>query len=661
LFRAGHIDEGIAFLKKMLPPQTPAEGMLALGYVSESLLEQKRFEEAWQLADNGPPQERADNIVQYIQRTIAKNYYEKEPSNHAWIPHLPPYIPKKDDAEIYRAEANRALERLKKLLEQNAADQEQVRVVSNQSAEVINSHAAKNLIAQSLAAVGRSDEAYALVKDEQYPSEILRIILKERCENGTPEEVERWFQKVRKLYDEGKINDGHVPPETTFIWYCLDAGKYLDAMDAIEGFAKRSGGSERGWTGSPDGYFDRIPKHNLETGFRYNSKELLDRMIKYHDKSVDEEGVFVIKGQRIRQNRFKFYSHIVKAQLNLGLVDDALESLRKITSSLEALEALGDIMFYVLKHKTPKEASRIEAAAIKIFKNVGELKSKVTIVNNGKVVGEEEHYMGDYLLVNYYAQLAVRLMKDGEAEKGAKYLKTALDWAEAEQVRQEKKEGRELSSSQVERVCVALISDGYLDEAAEIADRIEKRYLMPNLHLQIAEKRAAAGETEKAKAALRKAFETLSRVEGFFCHPLDYNTYARMATLAAGFNDKEFFYEIMNAGMKIADRDNWCDSGYRCSGPLSIFARQLAVYGDKEHPLFVQAEKYADGFKEMNQKADLYFSLGVSRAMLGDHENARRLLKKGIEARQKDEFKSVSSGFCSAIIEARSYEKQNRR
>jgi len=43
--------------------------------------------------------------------------------------------------------------------------------------------------------------------------------------------------------------------------------------------------------------------------------------------------------------------------------------------------------------------------------------------------------------------------------------------------------------------------------------------------------------------------------------------------------------------------------------------------------------------------------------MLGDHENARRLLKKGIEARRQDQLKISSTGYCAAIVEARSYEK----
>jgi|GEM_PF-2285503 len=578
LFRAGRIDDGIAFLQKILPPQDEADGMLAAGYVSESLLEQKRFDLAWQIADSGSSfsLEHADNIRQYILRTLAKNYPEKVSTHYTKIPRLPPYVPNEADAEIYRTEADRALEQLLKLPEKITDDRERGMMT-------------QYVILNALAALGRSDEAYALAENDQIRVSLLRTILKERVQNGTQEEVDQWFQKVRQFYDDGKVSGGFdTPPATTFIWYCLDAGKYLDAMDAIESHGSR----DRGIVGSPSGYFGRIPELNVETDFRYNSKELLDRLIKHHEVLVKDPGNF---GQR---NHFQFYQRLIKAQLNLGLLDDALESLRKITSSLEALESLGDIAFYAVKNKEPEEASHIEAAAIGIFQDVEEVK---------------KNDMGNFYLVDFFVRLAVRFMKEGEAEKGAAYLKTALDKAEEVQRRNENESRRRINAySQMEGICGILVVNDYLDEAAQIAGQIESRYLMPEIHLSIAEKQAEAGEAEKAKSALRKAFEQISQIRQFF-HPLDYTTYARMASLAVKLEDKELFYEIMNVGMQVAEQQKWYDSGYGSSDALGVFVRQLAVYGDEEHPLFVRAEEAAEGFKEMNKKADLYFSLGVSQ------------------------------------------------
>ena len=645
LFRAGRIDEGIALLKEMLPPQAPEEGMIAHGYISESLLEQKRFEEAWQLAISGPPLEQIGNIARYIERTMAKTYYEKEPSGAAWIPNLPPWIPNEADAEIYQAEANRALEHLVKLSEQATDEQERTRF--------------KYLIANTLAAVGRSEAAYALVENEQYQLGVLYTILRERHENGTLEEVDYWFQKVRKQYEVTTFDRHHTT--ANFLSRCIEYGKYHDAMDVIE----KNDGRNRGVVGGADGYFDRIPKANVETNFRHNSKELVERMIQYHDKVADDESqggivarIVTLNSQQVRQNRFQFYPRIVKAQLNLGLVDDALASLRKITSSLEALETLGDIMFYVVKHKAPEEASRMEAEAIEMFKNVDELKGRS---------------MGDYYLVHYFARMAVRLMQDGEAEQGERYLKAAIDWADAEHVRQEQKEGRRFNSHlTMGTVCGMLIEGGFLDEAADIVRRTEERLAMPGTHLRIANARAAADamatdtmatdETEDEETALRKAFATFSQSP-----PLNYGEYSRMATLAIQSDDKEFFYEVLNAVTAVAEQRTWHRGGGG-SEALGIFLRQLAVYGDKGHPLFAQAEQYADSLREtstatnttgdMSRKAEVYFSLGVSRAMLGDHENARRLLKKGIETRQSARFRSPTLCPCALVIEAWSFEKR---
>jgi len=178
LFREGRIDEGIAFLKKMLPPQDPSQGMLCTGYVSDAILEQKRFEEAWQIANSGTLSERGGytreygNISRYIQQSLAKNYYEKKTSQNydgvtymTLIPNLPPYIPNKEDAEIYRAEANRALEFLLKLPEliTEAASENPTEKMRY---EDYRGHLKRFVIPHTLAMMGRSDEALALVQSE---------------------------------------------------------------------------------------------------------------------------------------------------------------------------------------------------------------------------------------------------------------------------------------------------------------------------------------------------------------------------------------------------------------------------------------------------------------------------------------------------------------
>jgi hypothetical protein len=596
LFRAGRIDEGVVLLKKILPPQESTSGMLCAGYVSESRLEQKHFDLAWQIANNGSLWDRAGNIGRYVQCVMAQA-----------------------DGEMNRAEANRALESLMQLPEQAGEEQQR---------EFI----AQSLIPQAMATLGRCKEAYALAKEERFRFELLRIILRERYKNGTQEEVDQWFQVLRKLYDDGKIPGGmDWSPTTSFLWPCLEIGKYLDAMDAIE----RSPG-QRGIMGAPDGYFDQIPKLNIETGFRYNSKALIDRMIQYHDRSMNDSSGMLGGGQ----NRFQFYPQIIKAQLNLGLVDDAFESFRKITGSLEALESFEDIMFYCIKTMSPEEAEQKETEAAEIFRSIQENK---------------EHEMGDYYLVDYFARMAVRLMKDGEAEKGSLYLKTALSKAEKETLRQEQKAGRRYDSSfSLGTVCGRLIEGGYLDEAVHIADQCEPQYIMPEQRLQIAAKRVAAGEMDEAKQAVRKAFETFSQAKTFF-PPQWQLSYAEMASIAADLGDRELFYEIFDAATKRADRHNWNSIGSFASKAFGDYARNLATFGDKEHPFFIRAEKTGGTFERSRDQADLYFSLGVSRAILDDHDNARRLLKKGIEARKNDEFKTLAT-FCPAIVEAKSYE-----
>jgi len=124
--------------------------------------------------------------------------------------------------------------------------------------------------------------------------------------------------------------------------------------------------------------------------------------------------------------------------------------------------------------------------------------------------------------------------------------------------------------------------------------------------------------------------------------------------VAVKLDDKKFFYEVLNAGMKAFEDKAIYDNPHTTSEALGIFVRQLAAYGDNNHSLFKQAEEVADGFKEMYLKADLYFSLGVSRAIHGDHSDARRLLKKGIETQQQSPFWRPTT-FCPAVIEARFY------
>jgi len=211
------------------------------------------------------------------------------------------------------------------------------------------------------------------------------------------------------------------------------------------------------------------------------------------------------------------------------------------------------------------------------------------------------------------------------------------------------------------QVCEILVAGGYVDEAEPLVAQIKDFPFVSGLHMLIAEKRAAAGETEKARAALRAAFESpVSLNPGESIYP----TYARLATLAAKVDDKELFYKILDTCMEQVEKENWNVSGlrdaYSPGEALRVFVRQLAVYGDKDHPLFGQAEKIADGLENaqnLRSKAELYYSLGVSHAMLGNHVNARRLLKKGLEAQRENVWGNTTLGFCAAIVEARSYEK----
>jgi tetratricopeptide (TPR) repeat protein len=302
---------------------------------------------------------------------------------------------------------------------------------------------------------------------------------------------------------------------------------------------------------------------------------------------------------------------------------------------------LGEIVLYVHTHKTPEEASRIETESIEMFKNVD--------VANGRKW--EDRYLD-----NYYLNLALRLMQDGKAEMGNRYLKLSLEQAEKEQARREeeaKQRGTPLgnTSSSMASLCWRLAISGEIEKAAEIANRYEPRYYMPYVHLAVAEKYVAAGEPEKAKKALKKAVEIIPKIDVFY--PGLQDDFEKMAKFAVEFDDKKGFYEIMDIAIKIGEKEKWFDeSGWM----LRKFIRHLAEYGDKDHPLFEQTEKYADGFKDGSHRAEIYLSLGVSRAMLGDHDNARRLLKKGLD--QPLEQYRTRGAFCAAIIEARSYENK---
>ncbi|MCL2710544.1 MAG: hypothetical protein FWE95_06665 [Planctomycetaceae bacterium] len=674
LFREGRIDEGLHFLKIMLPPQTPDEGMLAVGYVSEALLEQKRFEEAWQIADSGLPVERIDNpsahpervenVLRYIQRTVAKTFRAPEPSRYgvtffadAFLPDIsilnvglgqPTFVPNEADTQLYRTEAHRALVHLLTLPQKATNDGVRTRIDMY-------------YIPAGLAAWGYSKEAFEFADSQNLPR-VLQVILRERRENGTPEENEQWFQRARKLYEEERNaadNDRLAAwrwPGTatnTYIRHCLDVGKYIDAIDVLE---NPPGRNEIGVfaLSEPDELFHRISRLNVESEFHHNSKELIDRMIKYQDKMIAE--------RRSGRDQSPAYPSIARAQLNLGLVDDAFESFRKTAGAPQAftgyasirrystpLEMLCEIVFYVHKHGTPEEASRMETEGFEILK---------------RIEGAERWWRDDRHLGEYYLMLAMRFLKDGEEEMGARYLDMMFEQAEKTQAWQDEEAGERIGSlSELERLILtqalwgSLRWGGELDLAMELSSRAEPRYHMPDIHLRAAENYARGGETEKAKAALRKAFESIAKVDVLHPNSLNYESYAKMATLAAGFGDKEWFYEIMNAGMETADRENWLEGNtYASSRALCTFVRQLALYGDKDHPLFEQAEAIADGLKEANQRADLRTALGISFAILGEHETARHWLKKGIEARQV--VNTRPRVLCGAVLEARAYARQ---
>ena len=610
LFRAGHIDEGVAFLKKVLPPQNESDGMLAIGYVSAALIEQKRFELAWSLTVGGPQEDRASRIYEYIFlyeyifRTIAKT--RKQPGIYG-LPDLSPCAANEADVEIYTEEANRAFEYLLKLQDQAVSDDERRGITGS--------------IPLALVALKRYDKAYDIVKDNaQAKWGILNSILIGLTVDGTQEEIDQWFRKWRELYDSREIDWFEAP---TFIEYSIRVGQYLDALVEVEKFSGRDKSNR-----TTEGYFDAIIQLNVEMNFRYNSKELIERLINEYEKPVDDPKVrsTIWKGQRVRHVH-RFHENIIKAQLNLDLVDDALETFRQFNSDFTAIESLVDIGFYAVKNKPPKEAERIEEEAIK-----------------------RPRKFVDPCLVWYYAKMATRLMNDGENEKGSQYLKKAIDQAEETQ-------------QNMGIVCEELATHGYIDKTLEISRQFEDRYPMPALYLQVAEK-LAADKPDKAKAALRKAFELFVQVKEFPPSSHDEDYHARMAALAVTLGEKELYYKIVEAALNVTE-------GNRRTNLLVIFTKQLALYGDKDHPLHAELEAlavripernniYIEGAYSRNGYPSLLMASAVNKAIMGDHVNARRLLKRAMEIEYAVVIRDPHHGmliFEPAIIEARAYEK----
>jgi tetratricopeptide (TPR) repeat protein len=341
----------------------------------------------------------------------------------------------------------------------------------------------------------------------------------------------------------------------------------------------------------------------------------------------------------------------IKAQLHLGLVDDALETFRQNSDQWLEVEAFEEIVSYAIKNKSSEEADRIESEAAKLLPRPGW-----------------------YVTIDGYARIYVFLMKQGKPEKAAPYLQTAIEWATAGDKRMDDQRNGPLkyalgnrgthvntdidSSSFMEFVCRVLVAEGHIDKALEIVEQYKDGRLTETTYLQAAEKRFADGETEKAKAALRQAFKTSLQIEGMRYH--FFEQHGRMASLAAALGEKELFYEIVKASCDVAPKVPHPWSG---SVALSTFTRQLALYGNKDHPLHAVLEKLPNTPAEQYENrikltADLLIDCAVNRAILGDHVNARRLFKEAIEVRQQEVFRRSISHFSSAIIEARAYEKR---
>ena len=633
LFQAGLIDEGITFLKKMLPPQNETEGILAIGYVSDALIEQKRFDPAWQLATCGPVNYGVShNIYDYVRHIMVKTQTRRSIYNNA--PTQDSFVKNEEDREIFLQEANRAFEYFLEL---------------PQPADIPDGHR-QWAIALTLIALGRYEEAFELYDSVEGKRERLYIFAMIQNENSALakfDEVERWYEKLRELYGEEETRKAY----DHYHAYMLP--------DALNLYFDKTQSSERA-SELMTHLMSSILQFNVETGFRYNSKELIERLLKEQKEPFDEpnpvEFYFETRnGQRFRRVH-RFHENIIKAQLNLDLVEDALETFRQFQYAFQAIESLTDISYYAVKNKLPEEVERIEAEAIKVFMAFPETSEASNL----------------FSLVTCYARTATRLMNEGEAEKGAQYLKKAIDNAVDEALRALTEKTRyPRSFSYMGILCFSymgivsgeLARHGFIDEALEIARQFEDRYPMPGLYLFIAETFATDEQQEKAKAALQKAFEVFSQIEEL--PPSKYGIYekyhTRMAELAITLGEKELFYKIMDTALNATENR-------QRTNLLTVFTRQLALYGDKDHPLHAELEAEAvkvpernDGFGySRNGYPHLLMACAVNKAILGDHVNARRLLKRAMEVEYAAPIRDRHHGMweiAPAIIEARSYEK----
>jgi len=441
LFRVGRIDEGIAYLKEMLPPRDETDGMFAAGFVSGALVEQKRFDLAWQILNSGDERNRISNISVYIGACV------------------------RADTETHRVEALRALESLKTLLEQTD-DENQRRSI-------------RIMLASVLVKFGQYEEAVATAG---HPSDATMSILAHQISHGTQEEIDYWFQRHREALGEERVTTS-----SSLLWTCLNAGKFLEAMDIIE----RNAGDI-----STESVFYQIPTRNVETDFRYNSRELVDRLIKQNAKITDNE-----RRGGIPVYRQPFYPNVIKAQLNLGRVDEALGMFRTMDefylSQLfrdggpEFAKVLSDFLFYSIKNLPTEEAKRLEAKAVEIFLN-----SKETYYDrdlNRDSLREMSNVRSH--LISAYTQAAIRLMQEGETEKGNHFLEIATQKAKEEALRPSAQADAPLFSRDLSILCERLLLGGFFDETLRIVERYEGQYLLPVVHVRIAEQRAASGET----------------------------------------------------------------------------------------------------------------------------------------------------------------------
>ena len=87
--------------------------------------------------------------------------------------------------------------------------------------------------------------------------------------------------------------------------------------------------------------------------------------------------------------------------------------------------------------------------------------------------------------------------------------------------------------------------------------------------------------------------------------------------------------------------------------------RKLAIYGDKDHPIFEQFREKIEKVEFLVTRARYYESLAISLAIIGDHEGARPILKKWLKLKHQNSPRGSASGLLSAaalILEAKSYE-----